>query len=64
MCPREVSAETIVRAATPKIKVQIQLSISPSHCILTPGQAVPALTPERRAPGGVVSEVSDVKSRV
>ena len=34
------SARTIVRAATLSQKLRIQLSISPSHSILTPGQPV------------------------
>ena len=33
-----------LRAATLRWKLQIQLSISPSHSILTPGRPVPALT--------------------
>ena len=37
-------AQTILRAATLKQKVQIKLSVSPSHSILTPGQPVHALT--------------------
>ena len=41
---RDGSAPTILRAATLRWKLQIQLSISPSHRILTPGQPVPALT--------------------
>ena len=35
---------SILRAATLRQKLQIQLSTSPSHNILTPGQPVPALT--------------------
>ena len=41
---RDGSAHTILRAATLRQKLQIQLSISPSHSILTPGRPVPALT--------------------
>ena len=41
---RDGSAQTIVRAATLRQKLQIQLSTSPSHSILTPGRPVPALT--------------------
>ena len=37
------SARTILRVATLRQKLQIKLSISPSHSILTPGQPVPAL---------------------
>ena len=44
---RDGSAQTILRAATLRQKLQIQLSISPSHSILTPGRPVPALTLER-----------------
>ena len=43
------SAQTSVRAATLRQKLQIKLSVSPSHSILTPGQPVPALTLERLA---------------
>ena len=38
------SAQTILRAATLRYKLQIKLSISPSHSILTPGWRVPVLT--------------------
>ena len=42
---RSGSALTVVCAATPRWKSQIKLAVSPSHRILTPGQAVLALTP-------------------
>ena len=61
---RDGSAQTIIRAATLRQKLQIKLSISPSHSILTPGQPVPALTLWRQAPGRVASEVSIFKSLV
>ena len=35
------SAQTIVRAATLRQKLQIKLSLSPRHNILTPDQPVP-----------------------
>ena len=41
---RDRPAQTILRAATLRQKLQAKLSISPSHSILTPGQPVPALT--------------------
>ena len=41
---RDGSAQTILRAATLRQKLQIQRSTSPSHGILTPGRPVPALT--------------------
>ena len=41
---RDGSAKTIVRAATLRQKLQIKLSISPSHSILTLGRPVPMLT--------------------
>ena len=41
---RDGSSQTILRAATLREKLQIQLSTSPSHSILTLGQPVPALT--------------------
>ena len=40
---RDGSAQTILRAATLRQKLQIQLSTSPSHSILTSGRPVPAL---------------------
>ena len=42
--PSNGSAQTILRAATLTWKLQIKLSTSPSHSILTPGRPVPALT--------------------
>ena len=41
---KDGSAQAILRAATLRQKLQIQLSTSPSHSILTPGRPVPALT--------------------
>ena len=41
---RDGSAQTILRAATLRQKLQIKLSTSPSHSILTPGPPVPVLT--------------------
>ena len=41
---RDGSAQTILRAATLRYKLQIKLSTSPSKSILTPGRPVPALT--------------------
>ena len=41
---RDGSAQTVVRAATLRQKLQIKLSILPSHSILTSGRPVPALT--------------------
>ena len=41
---RDRSAQTILRAATLRQKLQTKLSIPPSHSILTPGQPVP-ITP-------------------
>ena len=41
---RDGSAQTILRAATLRKKLQMKLSTSPSHSILTPGRPVPALT--------------------
>ena len=46
------SAQTILRAATLREKLQIKLSTSPSHSILTPGQPVPALTYNARRLAG------------
>ena len=44
---RDGSAQTILRAATLRQKLQIKLSTSPSHSILTPGRPVPVLTPKK-----------------
>ena len=41
---RDGSAQTILYAATLRWKLQIKLSTSPSHSILTPGWPAPALT--------------------
>ena len=41
---RDGFAQTRVRAATMRQKLQIKLSISPSHTMLTSGQSVPVLT--------------------
>ena len=41
---RDGSAQTNLHAATLRLKLQIKLSTSPSHSILTPGQSIPALT--------------------
>ena len=41
---RDWSTQTILRAATLRYKLQIKLSISSSHSILTLGHPVPALT--------------------
>ena len=54
---RDGSAQSIVRAATLRYKLQTKLSISPNHSILTPGRPVPALTLERQAPGRVATGV-------
>ena len=43
--------------STLRYKLQIKLSVSPSHGILTPGQPAPALTLERQAPGRVATGV-------
>ena len=45
-------------------KLQIQLSVSPSHRILTPGQPAPALTLQHQAPGRVATGVPIFKSQV
>ena len=46
---KDGSAQTIVRAATLRHKLQVKHSISPTHIILTPGQPVPALTSSDRS---------------
>ena len=54
---RDGYAQTILRAATLRQKLQIELYTSPSHSILTPGRPVQALTLERQAPGRVATGV-------
>ena len=44
--------------------MQIELSTSPSHSILTPGRPVPALTLRCQAPGRVATGVPSFKSLV
>ena len=51
------SAQTIVRAATLRQKLQVTLSTFPSHSIPTPGRPVPALTLKRQVPGTVATGV-------
>ena len=46
------------------IKLQIKLTTSPSHSILTPGQPVPALTVQCQAPGRIATGVPVFKSLV
>ena len=48
---RDGSAQSIVRAVTLRQKLQIKLSISPSHSILALVRPVQALALEREAPG-------------
>ena len=48
---RDESAQKMFRAATLRWKLQIKLSTSLCHSILTPGQPVPALSLHRQAPG-------------
>ena len=61
---RDGSAKTILRAATLRQKLQIKLSTSPSHSILTPGWPVPALTLYCQVPGRVATGVPIFKSLV
>ena len=58
------STQTIVRAATLRQNLQVKLSTSPSHSILTPGRLVPTLTLYRQAPGRVAAGVPFFKSLV
>ena len=57
---RDGSVRAILRAAA----LQIKLSTSPSHSILTPGRPVPALTLYRQAPCRVATGVPILKSLV
>ena len=61
---RDGSAQTIVYAATLAQKLQIKLSFSPNHSILTPGQPAPALTLSCQVPGRVATAVPVFKSLV
>ena len=58
------SAHTVLRTATMRYKLQIQLSTSPSHSILSQGQPVPVLTLQGQTPGGVATGVPVFKSLV
>ena len=51
------SAQTVAHAATLRWKLQIKLSTSPSHSILTPGWPVPVLTLYCQALGRVATGV-------
>ena len=61
---RDRSAQTILHAATLRKKLQIKLSSTPSHSILTLGQPVPALTLQCQAPGRVTTGLPVFKSLV
>ena len=52
------SAQTVVRAATLRYKLQIKLAFSPDHDALTLGRPVLAQTLYRQAPGRVAPTVS------
>ena len=58
------SVQTSLRAATLTKKLQIKLSTSPSHSILTPGQPVPVLTLECQVPYRADTGVPIFKSLV
>ena len=58
------STQTILRAATPRYKLQMKLSTSPSHSILPPGQPVPVLALYHQAPGRIATGVPIFKSLV
>ena len=54
---RDGPAETVVRVATLRQKLQIKLTISPSHSVLVPAQLVTALT-VYEAPGRVAADMT------
>ena len=54
---RDGSAQTNLRGATMRQKLQIKLSTSPNHSILTPGQPVPVLTLWHQVPCRVATGV-------
>ena len=64
VCLGDRSAQTIVCAATLRQKLQIKLSISPSHSILTLRKPVPALTLQHQMPGSVACGVPIFRSLV
>ena len=55
---------SILRAATLRKKLQINVSTSSCHSILTPGRPIPGLTIYREAPGRVATGVPIFKSLV
>ena len=59
---RDGSAQTAVRAATLRQRLQIKLAITPSHSILTPGQPDPPLTLSRKAAGRLGTGLPILKS--
>ena len=61
---RDRSAQTTAHAATLRQKMQIKLSISPSHSILILSWQVPVLTLKRHAPGKAGTGVPISKSPV
>ena len=61
---RHGSALTSLRAGTLRQKLQVQLSTSPGHSILTRGQPVPELALSRQAPGRVATRVPILESHV
>ena len=64
LCLRDGSAQTIVGDATLREKLQIGLFISPSQCILTPGQPVSALILWCQASRRVVTGLPSLKSLI
>ena len=61
---RDGSAQTILHAVTLRKKLQIKLSTSPSHSLLTLGQPVPALTLYRQPPDRLAAGMPVFKSLV
>ena len=61
---RDGSAQTVVRTAALRQKLQIKLAISSNHRVLKPGQPVLALNLQRQAPGRVATGVPIFKSLV
>ena len=61
---RDGPAQTSLRAATLTKKLQIKLSISPSHSILTPNRLIPAQTLQHQASGREATGVPIFKSLV
>ena len=62
--PKDRSAHTLSPTATLRLQLQIKPAVSPSYCVLTPGQPVQVLTLQRQAPDRVAARVQIFQSLV